>query len=78
MSIDRVRSFYNRQPVRPFTIHTTSGESYTVRHPETMAIAEADGVIFLLPGPGKMAMIDIASITEITRNFTKQETSAEA
>ena len=29
-------------------------------------------------GPGKLAMIDMASITEITQDFTKQETSAEA
>ena len=78
MNIERIRSFYYQRPIRPFTIHTASGESYTVRHPETMAIDEEDDIIFLLPGPGKLAMIDIASITEITRDFTKQETRAEA
>jgi hypothetical protein len=66
------------RPVRPFTIHTASGENYTVKHPELMAIDEEDDVIVLLPGPGKLAMIDMASITEITQDFTKQESSAEA
>ena len=78
MNIDRIRSFYHQRPVRPFTIHTASGETYTVRHPETMAIDEEDGVLFLLPGPGKMALINIASVAEITRDFTTQETNAEA
>ena len=78
MDIERIRSFYYQRPVRPSTIHTASGESYTVRHLETMAIDEEDEIIFLLPGPGKLAMIDIASITEITRDFTKQETSTDA
>ena len=78
MNIERVRSFYHQRPVRPFTIHTASGENYTVKHPETMAINEDDDIIVLLPGPGKMAVIDITSITEITRDLTKQETNAEA
>ena len=73
MNIERVRSFYSQRPVRPFVIHTASGERYPVRHPETMAIDEEDGIVFLLWGGGGMAMIDIASITEITRDFTKQE-----
>ena len=78
MNIQRIRSFYYQRPVRPFTIHTASGESYTVTHPETMAIDEEDEIIFLLPGPGKLAMINVASITEITQDFTKQETATEA
>jgi hypothetical protein len=76
MNIERIRSFYYQRPVRPFTIHTASGETYTVKHPETMAIDEGDEILFLLPGPGKLAMLDIASITEITQDFTKQETNA--
>jgi hypothetical protein len=76
MNIERIRSFYYQRPVRPFTIHTASGETYTVKHPETMAIDEEDEILFLLPGHGKLAMLDIASITEITQDFTKQETNA--
>ena len=55
-----------------------SSNSSLFGHPEAMAIDEEDDIIFLLPGPGKLAMIDIASITEITRDFTKQETNTEA
>jgi hypothetical protein len=77
MNIERIRSFYRQRPVRPFTIHTASGESYTVRHPETMAIDAAEEVIFLLPERGQLAMIDLASITEITQDFTKQGTTAD-
>ena len=78
MNIDRIRSFYHQRPIRPFVIHTASGESYPVRHPETMAIDEEDGIIFLLPGPGRLAMLDISSITEITQDFLKRESHAEA
>jgi hypothetical protein len=78
MNIDRVRSFYYQRPIHPFTIHTASGESYTVKHPETMAIDEEDGVIVLLPGRGKFAMVDVSSITEITRDFTIQASASEA
>jgi hypothetical protein len=41
-----------------------------------MAIDEEDSVLFLLPGAGKLAMIDIDRITEISQDFTKQETNA--
>jgi hypothetical protein len=75
MNIERIRSFYYQRPVRPFTIHTSSGENYTVKHPEAMAIDEEDEIIILLPERGRLAMIDMASITEITQNFTKQESS---
>lgn len=78
MNIERIRTFYRQRPVRPFTIHTASGESYTVKHPETMAINEEDDVILLLPGPNQFAMLDVSSITEITQDSTKPgETAAE-
>jgi hypothetical protein len=75
MNIERIRSIYYQRPVRLFTIHTASGEQYTVKHPETMAIDEEDEILILLPERGKLAMIDMASITEITQNFVKQESS---
>jgi hypothetical protein len=75
MNIKRIRSFYDQRPVRPFTIHTASGENYTVKHPETMAIDEEDEIIILLPERGKLAMIEMASITEMTQNFAKQQTN---
>ena len=66
MDIQRIRPFHDQRPVRPFTIHTASGESYTVRHPERMAIGAEDGVILVVPGPGKLAMIDMSNIVEVT------------
>ena len=38
MNIERIRSFYYQRPAQPFVILTASGEGYTVRHPELMAI----------------------------------------
>ena len=78
MNVERIRSFYNQRPVHPFVIHTALGESYTVSHPELMAINEADGEVFLVWRGGGMAAIDIASITEITRDFSKQESGTGA
>ena len=68
MNVERVLSYYSQRPVRPFTIHTASGESYTVTHPETMAIGAEDEVVILLNGPDTFAILDMPSITEILAN----------
>ena len=65
MTIDTLRAVRGAKPFRPFEIHTGSGESYTITHPEIIAISPDGETAVVFPGPGQIGMIDIASITEI-------------
>ena len=78
MDISNLRAAYRAQPFRPFVIHAGSVESYPVRHPETIAYAPDVSVPVMLPGPGKVAMIDLDSITEITYDFTVKSSNADS
>ncbi len=69
MTIDNLRAAHRAQPFRPFMIRAGSGESYPVRHPETMAFSPDVSVLVVMPGPGLVAMIDVATVTEITYDF---------
>ena len=51
MNIDRVRSFYDQRPVRPFTIHRAWGENNRLRHPGRLGSEEKIGFFFFLPVP---------------------------
>ena len=69
MDIDNLRAAFRAQPFRPFVIRTGSGEAYTLRHPEMIAFSPDVSVLLLIPGPKQVAMIDVASVTEITYDF---------
>ena len=69
MDLNRLRVPFRARPFRPFEIVTSSGRSYRVPGPETMAIDPEESVILIMPGGGEVAMIDVASVTEITYDF---------
>ncbi len=76
MDLDSIRAAGRSQPFRPFVIHTGSGESYPVRHPETLSFAPDVSVVVVMPGGGRVAMIDLASVTEITDDFNARPSNA--
>jgi hypothetical protein len=69
MEADQFRSALRTRPFKPFTVKTGSGEQYTVRDPETVAISPSGRTIGLALDEG-CALLDMASITEfvIDRN----------
>ena len=69
MDLNRIRIPFRARPFRPFEIVTASGRSYRVPGPETMAIDPEESVILVMPSGGEVAIIDIASVTEITYDF---------
>jgi len=62
------------RPFKPFSIHTASGESYRVRHPETILMSVGGNTIVLVTGGETFAMLDLEGITEIT--FGRGKSSA--
>ena len=69
MDLNRIRVPFRARPFRPFEIVTASGRACRVLGPETMAIDPEESVILIMPGGGEVAMIDVASVTEITYDF---------
>lgn len=66
MTLEGVRAAHRARPFRPFRIHTSSGESYPVRHPETLAMSPDVNVLVVMPGAGEVAMIDLDDVSELT------------
>jgi len=66
MNIDTLRIVREAKPFRPFEVRTGSGEAYMITHPEIMAIAPDGETAVVFPGPGRVHLIDVDSITEVT------------
>ena len=65
MTIDTLRAVRNARPFRPFEIRTGSGEAYPVSRSEVIAISRDSDTVVVLAGPGRIGIIDMASITEV-------------
>jgi hypothetical protein len=65
--------FRNAIGTRPFTIRTSSGEKYTVRHPETVSISPSGRTVAFVTDEGH-AVFDMAAISEfvVTRSTPKK------
>ena len=66
MNIETLRITRAARPFRPFEVHAGSGESSMITHPEVIAIAPDGETAVVFPGPGRVHLIDVASITELT------------
>jgi hypothetical protein len=73
MEADQFRSALRTKPFKPFAVKTASGEQYTVRHPENVAITPSGRTVILAFDEG-YAVIDMISISEfvIARNRPKK------
>jgi len=69
IDLNRIRVPFRARPFRPFQIVTSSGRAYRVPGPETMAIDPEESAILIMPGRSEVAMIDVASVAEITCDF---------
>ena len=75
MHADTIKEVLHAQPFQPFTIHTVSGESYLVDHPDFVALTRGGRtVIVSLPGGEgeRVRMLDAALIERIERNEVQQ------
>ncbi len=65
MKAEAIRAAIKFKPFRPFTIQTGSGESYLINHPEIIIVSPDGTSVVGFPNQGEIAIIDVASITEI-------------
>ena len=66
MKLDSILAARRADPFKPFSIHTGSGQTYRVTDPENMATHEQAGMVMILSGPGKFALLDLENLTEVT------------
>ena len=66
MKLENIIAARRTKPFKPFSLHTGSGESYLILHPENMATHEQASMVLLFFGPGEAALLDLDNITEIT------------
>ena len=72
MTVENLRAFKRARPFRRFAIRTSSGESYLIRHPEFIAFTYDRKGVLVVPGPGRVALIDLANIAELTYDLTQR------
>lgn len=72
MTVENLRAFKRARPFRQFAIRTSSGESYLVRHPELISFTFDRKGVMLAPGPGRVALIDLDNIAELTYDLTRK------
>lgn len=71
MTAENVRAFKRARPFRRFLIHTSSGDSFLVRHPELLAFTFDRKGVMLAAGRSKVALIDLDNVSALTCDPTK-------
>jgi hypothetical protein len=64
MTADQIRSALRKTPFQPFTLHTQSGESYKITHPETMWVSR-NGETVIVDAAQGIALMGSAHVTEV-------------
>ena len=75
MHADTIKEVLHVQPFQPFTIHTVSGESYLVDHPDFVSLSRGGRtvIISLAGGEGeRIRMLDTALIERLEKNDVHQ------
>jgi hypothetical protein len=64
MNSDVIRQLAARRPFEPFTLHLSGGETYQVRHPETVAIGK-QRLVVVDPESDQMAICSLLHVTSV-------------
>lgn len=70
---DQFRSAMKVRPFRPITVHTTSGSSHLVTHPEAMWISPQGGTVIISTGGESFVMVAMEHISEF--HFSEASTA---
>ncbi len=67
MTAEQFRSALKVKPFKPFSVHTASGESYAVAHPEALWQSPDGATVIIATGPGgACALMGVEHVTEVT------------
>jgi len=73
MTPEQFRSAHTLRPFRPITIHTTSGSSFRVTHPESIWQSPQGGTVIISTGGESFVMVAMEHIAEF--HFNEAQTS---
>jgi len=64
MTVDEILKAHRTRPFRPFTIHLADGRTYTIRHPEFLAISPTRRTVAVYL-PDGLEIIDLFLVSSI-------------
>ena len=64
MNSEVIRQLVTRRPFEPFTVHLSGGETYEVRHPETVAVGK-QRLVVVNPESDQMAICSLLHVTSV-------------
>jgi hypothetical protein len=62
--LDAIRDLKHREPFTPFRVVMSSGESYTVEHPDLLAMNE-NQLVYCLPRSNRVVYMRIAQVVTV-------------
>jgi hypothetical protein len=65
MTIDQIRTLYEAEPFRPFTIHLTEGREIPVMHREFMAAAPNGRTVIVYQSDDSFSIVDLLLVTDV-------------
>jgi hypothetical protein len=72
MTAEQFRGALEMKPFKAFSIHTASGESYAVAHPEAVWQSPDGATVIVATGPGgACALMGVEHVTEVTLPGTR-------
>ncbi len=64
MNAEYFRELLHRQPFQPFAVHLSSGEVYSVRHPENVALTRTR-IVIVDPDTDRITVCSLLHITSV-------------
>jgi len=68
MRVEEIRKAHQARPFRPFTLRTSDGREYEVRHPEFLAMSPTGRTLVVADTDGTFDHIDVVHVTSIHFN----------
>ncbi len=65
MTIEQLRTIYNAQPFRPFTIHLADGREVPVHHREFIMAVPSGRTLFVCQPDDTVNIIDLLLVTDL-------------
>jgi hypothetical protein len=65
MTIEQLRTVYNAQPFRPFTIHLADGRQIPVRHRDFIMAVPSGRTLFVCQPDDTVNIIDVLLVTDL-------------
>jgi hypothetical protein len=65
MTLDKLRTFYDAQPFRPFVMHLADGRSIGVHHRDFIAAAPSGRTVTVYQPDDSLNVVDLLLVTDL-------------